>query len=174
MKRYITSRESTSMTVSTMAGNGKKIVLFDILVFLEAHERKFRGTLAHNIVNIVYYFYVNFLHLRVTQKALQLPFLLFLFFLPVTDFTYISSFVTQDGVTRNRLLSLDALANVFVKATIIVKFRMCEYDIPRALEKIAIADLSALVTWSFKVMWQAKTISSPLAQCLRPRELLRW
>ena len=74
----------------------------------------------------------------------------------------------QDGVTRIRLLSLDALANVFVKATVIVKFRMCEYDIPCALEKIVIADLSALVTWSFKI------ISSPPAQCLRPRELLRW
>ena len=133
-----------------------------ILVFLEAHERNFRGTLAHNIVNIVY---VNFLHLRVTQKALQLPFLFFLFFLPVTDFAYISTFVTQDGVTRIRLLSLDALANVFVKATVIVKFQMCEYDIPCALEKIVIADLSALVTWSFKI------ISCPPAQCLRPREL---
>ena len=80
------------------------------------------------------------------QKALQLPFLFFLFFLPVTDFAYISSFVTQAGVTRNRLLSLDALANVFVKVTVIVKVRMCEYDIPCTLEKIVIADLSALVT----------------------------
>ena len=82
MKRYITSRESASMAVSTMAGIGKKIVLFGIFVFLEAHERNFRGTLAHNVVNIVYYFYVNFLHLRVRQKALPLPFLFFLFFLP--------------------------------------------------------------------------------------------
>ena len=152
---------------------GKKNLWFGILVFLEAHERNFRGTLAHNIVNIVYYFYVNFLHLRVTQKALQLPFLFFLFFLPVTNFAYISSCVTQDGVTRIRLLLLDALANVFVKATVIVKFRMCDYDIPFALEKIVIADLSVLVTWSFKSMWQIKTISSPLAQCLRPWELLR-
>ena len=119
---------------------------------LEAHERKFRETLAHNILNIVYYFYVNFLHLRVTQKALQLPFLFFLFFFPVDNFAYISSFVTQDGVTRIRLLSLDALANVFVKATVTVKFRMCEYDIPCALEKIIIVGLSALVTWSFKII----------------------
>ena len=119
MKRYITIRESASM-----AGTRKKIVSF-----LEAHERNFGGTLAHNIVSIVYYFYVNFLHLRVTQKALQLPFLFFLFFLPATDFAYISSFVSQDGVTRIRLLSPDALANVFVKATVIVKFRMWEYDI---------------------------------------------
>ena len=137
-------------------------------------RKNFRGTLAHNIVNIVYYFYVNFLHLRVTQKALQLPFLFFLFFLTVTDFAYISSFVMQDDVTRIRLMSLDALANVFVKATVIVKFWMCEYDIPCALEKIVIADLSTLVTWSFKIMWQTKTISSLLAQGLRPRELLRW
>ena len=142
-------------------------------MFLEAHERNFRGTLAHNIVNIVYYFCVNFLHLRLTQKALQLPFLFFLFFLPVTDFAYISSFVTQDGVTRIRLLSLDALANVFVKATVTVKLRMCEYDLPCALEKIVIADLSPLVKWSFKIMWQTKTILSPLPQCLWPRELLR-
>ena len=74
----------------------------------------------------------------------------------------------QDGVTRIRLLSLDALADVFVKATVIVKFQMCEHVIPCALEKIVIADLSALVTWSFKI------ISSPPAQCLRLRELLRW
>ena len=137
-------------------------------------KRNFRGTLAHNTMNIVYYFYVNFLHLRVTQKALQLPYLFFLFFLPVTDFAYISSFVSQDGVTKIRLLSLDALANIFVKATVIIKFRMCEYYIPCALEKIVIADLSALATWSFKIMWQTKTISSPLAQCLRPLELLLW
>ena len=91
---------------------------------------------------------LTFMHLRVTQKALQLPFLFFLFFFPVTDFVHISSFVTQDGVTRIRLLSLDALANAFVKATVIVKFRTCEYDIPCALEKTVIADLSALVTWS--------------------------
>ena len=109
-------------------------------------------------MNIVYCFYVNFLHLRLTQKALQLPFFFFLFFFPVTDFAYISTFVTQDGVTRIRLLLLDALANVFVKATVIVKFQMCEYDIPCALEKILIADLSALLTWSFKI------ISSPPAQ----------
>ena len=126
MKRPITSRESAFKAVSTMAGTGKKIVWFGILAFLEAWERNFRGTLAHNIVNIVYYFHVNFLHLRVTHKALQLPFLFFLFFFPVTDFAYISSFVAQDGVTRSRLLSLDA--NVFVKATVIVKFWMCEYD----------------------------------------------
>ena len=30
------------------------------------------------------------------------------------------------------------------------------------------------ITWSFQIMWQTKTISSPPAQCLRPRELLRW
>ena len=78
------------MAVSIIAGTGKKIVWSGIFVFLQAYERNFRGTLAHNIVNIVFYFYVNFLHLRVTQKALQLPFLFFLFFLPVIDFAYIS------------------------------------------------------------------------------------
>ena len=79
----------------------------------------------------------------------------------------------QDGVTRVKLLSLDALTNVFVKAAVIVKFRMCKYDITCASEKTVIADLSDLVTWSFKIMWQTKTISSPLAQWLRSRELLR-
>ena len=48
-------------------------------------------------------------------------------------------------------MSLDTQANVFVKATLIVKFRMCEYDIPCALEKIVMADLSALITWSSKI-----------------------
>ena len=51
MKRYITSRESASMAVSTMAGTGKKCMISH-LVFLEAHERNFRGTLAHNIVKL--------------------------------------------------------------------------------------------------------------------------
>ena len=102
---------------------------------------------------------MKFLHLRVTQKVLQLPFLLFLISLPVTDFSYISTFVSQDGVTRIRLLSLDALANVFVKATVIVKFQMCEYDIPCALEKILIVNLSALVTWSFKIISSTSTVS---------------
>ena len=39
----------------------------------------------------------------------------------------------QDGVTRIKLVSLDTQANVFVKATLIVKFRMFEYDKPCAL-----------------------------------------
>ena len=52
----------------------------------------------------------------------------------------------QDGVVRIKLPSLNTQANVFVKATLIVKFGMCECDIPCALEKIVIADLSALIT----------------------------
>ena len=67
-----------------------------------------------------------------------------------TEHNYISPFVTQNGMNRIRLLSLDTLANVVFKATVIVKFRMSEYDIPCALEKIVMADLSALVMWSSK------------------------
>ena len=74
----------------------------------------------------------------------------------------------QGGVARIKLLLLDTQANVFVKATLIVKFRMCEYDIPCALKKIAIADLSALITWSSKITWQTKIIISPSPQCLKP------
>ena len=54
-------------------------------------------------------------------------------------------------MARIKLLPLDTQTNVFVKATLIVKFRMCEYDIPCALEKIVMADLSALITWSSKI-----------------------
>ena len=48
----------------------------------------------------------------------------------------------QHGVVRIELLSLDTQANVSVKATLIVKFRMCDFDIPCGLEKIVMADLS--------------------------------
>ena len=90
-----------------------------------------------------------------------------------TEHNYISPFVTQNGMNRIRLLSLDTMTNVAFKATVIVKFRMSEYEIPCALEKIVMADLSALVTWSSKITLQTKTILSPLAQCLRPRDLVR-
>ena len=76
----------------------------------------------------------------------------FCFLLPFLDgpakvfFAYISSFVLQYGYVRIKLMSLDTQANVFVKATLIVKFCMCEYDIPCALEKIVMADLSSLIT----------------------------
>ena len=60
-------------------------------------------------------------------------------------------FVRQDGVTRIKVLSMDTKANVFVKATLIVKFRMYKYDIPCTLEKIIMADLSTLITWSSKI-----------------------
>ena len=74
-------------------------------------------------------------------------------------------------MARIKLLSLDTQTNAFVKATLIVKFRMCEYDIPCALEKIVMADLSALITWSSKIMWQTETIIFPVLQCLKPQNL---
>ena len=45
------------------------------------------------------------------------------------------------------LLSLETLANVFVKATLIVKLHMCKHDTSCALEKTEIVDLSKSV-WS--------------------------
>ena len=113
-------------------------------------------------------------------KSFAIAFFLSLFLLPVAVFgriykkffLYISSFVTQDGVARIKLISLETQANVFFKATLIVKFRMCEYDIPCALEKIVMGDLSALITWSSKITGQTKTIISPLPQCLKPRNLV--
>ena len=60
-------------------------------------------------------------------------------------------FVRQGGVTRIKVLSMDTKANVFVKATLIVKFRMYKYDIPCTLEKIIMTDLSTLITWSSKI-----------------------
>ena len=35
-------------------------------------------------------------------------------------------------------------------------------------------DLSALITWCFKITWQTITILSPLAQCLCLPHLVRW
>ena len=113
-------------------------------------------------------------------KRFVIAFLFFLFLHPVVVlgrtykrfFAHISSFAMQDGVTRIRPLSLDTQANIFVKATLIVKFRMCEYDIPCALEKISMADLSALIAWFCKITWQAKTIIFPLPQCLKPQNLV--
>ena len=87
---------------------------------------------------------------------------------PQVFFACISSFVMQDGMTRIKVLSMDTQANVFVKATLILKFRMCDYDIPCALQKIVMADLSTLITWSSKIKWQTKIIISPLPQCLQP------
>ena len=87
--------------------------------------------------------------------------------------TYDSSFVTQDGVSRIGLLSLDTQAYVLVKATLITKFCLCQYDIPRALEKIVMADLNALIMWSFKITLQTKTILFPLAQCLWSPDLVQ-
>ena len=78
----------------------------------------------------------------------------------------------QDGVARIRLLSQDTQTNVFIKATSIVKFRMCEYDIPWALEKIIMADFRALLTWSSKITWQTKTMIFPLPQCVKPQNLV--
>ena len=69
-------------------------------------------------------------------------------------------------MTRIKVLSMDTQANVFVKATLIVKFRMCEYDILCALEKMVMADLSTLIAWCSKVVWQTKIIISPLPQNL--------
>ena len=124
---------------------------------------------------------MKLLCLHVRQKALPL----FFFFLSLSPlfsvtvfgriyksfFAYTSSFVMQDGVATIKLLSLDTQTNVFVKANLIVKFRMCEYDIPCASAKIVMADLSALITWSSKIMWQTKTIIFPLLQCLEPQNL---
>ena len=92
------------------------------------------------MVNIVY-FKMKFLCLHAKQKALLLLLLFFLSFcfpLPFLDgptkffFAYISSFVMQDGMTRIKVLSVDTRTNAFIKATLIVKFRMCEYNIPCA------------------------------------------
>lgn len=109
---------------------------------------------------------MSFLCLCVTKKLCNcLSFFFFPSFLIAAIFgrTYRSffacslPFVTQDGATSIRLLSLDTLVNGFLKATLIVKFCMCECDIPCALEKIVIA---ALITRSSKITWQTKTILS--------------
>ena len=117
------------------------------------------------MMNIVY-FCVNFL--RVTPKDLQsFLFFFFLFFLQVivfgrickSFFVYILSFFTKNRVTSIRLLSLSSLGNVLVNAIVIVKFRMCEYDIPCALEEIIMANLR-----EFKLpRWHGK--SKPFYVC---------
>ena len=73
-------------------------------------------------------------------------------------------------VTWIRLLSLDTrfLANVFVKA--LFSFCMCEGDIPCALEKLVMAELSQL--WG-SYSFTNRNIS-PLLQYLWPPNLARW
>ena len=45
------------MAVSTMFGNGRKIIRFDILVFLEAQEIICKAIVeAVNVMNIVYFY----------------------------------------------------------------------------------------------------------------------
>ena len=67
MKRYITSRKSAFMVVSTMAGTGKK--LYDLAFW----------SLAHNIVNIVYYFCELFAF-ACNAKSFAIAFLVFSLF----------------------------------------------------------------------------------------------
>ena len=94
------------------------------------------------------------------QKALQLPFFLLFSLFPYCRYFWKDLqkfFLRVVCATSIRLLSLDTLVNGFLKATLIVKFCMCECDIPCALEKIVIA---ALITRSSKITWQTKTILS--------------
>ena len=95
---------------------------------------------------------IKLLRFGVTQKASQLALLLFSFFsisfLSVFGrtykifFAYNSSSITQDRVIAIGMRSLDTMANAFLEAIFIVKFRMCEHDIPFALEKGVMVDLS--------------------------------
>ena len=48
----------------------------------------------------------------------------------------------QDVVTRIRLFSLDTLADVLVKAILIVKLSLCEHDSHVLNKKIVMVDLS--------------------------------
>ena len=120
---------------------------------------------------------MKFLRLHVRQKAFSLSLSLFASchrFWTDLQKNFFAYFINclHDGVGRIKLLSLDTQANVFIKATLIVKFRMCEYDMPCALEKIAMADLSTLIMWPSKITRQTKTIISPLPQCLNPKNLV--
>ena len=54
---YISS-ESDSKAASAMVGTRKKILLSDILVFVEARAKTFRSTL--NVTMSVTYFYMSF------------------------------------------------------------------------------------------------------------------
>ena len=127
------------------------------------------------MVNIVY-FKMKFFCLHAKQKALLLLFFFSLFasrcrfWMDLLNFcfAYISSFVMQDGMTRIKVLSMDTRTNALIKATLIVKFCMSDYNIPCALEKIVMADLSILITW------QTKIIISSLPQSLKPQNLVRW
>ena len=120
---------------------------------------------------------MKFLRLHVRQKAFSLSLFAschrFWTDLQKNFFSYFINCL-HGGVARIKLLSLDTQAKVFIKATLIVKFRMCEYDMPCALEKTAMAYLSTLIMWSSKITRQTKTIISPLTQCLNPKNLVGW
>ena len=63
---------------------------------------------------------------------------------------------------RSGLLSLDTLANVFVKAICIVNFRMFEQDMPCALEKIIMGELREHVEFGSSTNENISTTTMPL------------
>ena len=73
-------------------------------------------------------------------------------------------------VARSGLLSLDTLANVFVKAIFIVKFRMCEQDVSCALENKVMGELREHVEFG---SLPNKNIS-PLQQYPLPPNFAAW
>ena len=66
---------------------------------------------------------------------------------------------------------MDTLTYIFFKAESVVKFCICEHDVPCTLEKIVMTELSEHVE-SFSST--TKNMISPLPQCRWPPNLAAW
>ena len=80
-------------------------------------------------------------------------------------FATVSLFVTQEGVTRIGIISLEAMANVFVYVLFFVKFRVCENSPSYASETIVMADLCQSM-WNLAltpIKTSISTIITPMA-----------
>lgn len=83
------------------------------------------------------YMELSFLCVVVTQKVFQQPFFFFRFFasrwffrsgLAKNVLPVLHHLLPQKLVTRIELISLDTLANIFIKFPVIIIFRVCEHD----------------------------------------------
>ena len=97
----------------------------------------------------------EFLCLCVMQKASQLPFLFFLFF-------YFSS-VFFDGLKKDLNISTTSMPMATKLSKLVTYYK--------SVSTRKSHDLS--ITWSCKVTWQTKNITSPLPQCLWPQQTLQ-
>ena len=77
----------------------------------------------------------NEFFLTCKEKSFAIVFLNFFYF--SFSLVFLPTFhhsLPRKRVTRIRLISLDTLANIFLAVLFIVKFRVCEFEMPYTLE----------------------------------------